>query len=74
MDNYVADIAELTAALNLKDAIHIGHSTGGSEVVRYVAKHGKGRVAKAVLISAVAPIMIQNESNPEGVPLPKSPV
>ena len=69
MDTYVADIAELTAALDLKDAIHIGHSTGGGEVIRYVAKHGKGRVAKAVLISAVTPIMIKNENNPEGVPL-----
>lgn len=69
MDTYVADIAELTAALDLKDAIHIGHSTGGGEVIRYVAKYGKDRVAKAVLISAVTPIMIQNDSNPEGVPM-----
>jgi len=69
MDTYVADIAELTAALDLKDAIHIGHSTGGGEVIRYVAQYGKDRVAKAVLISAVTPIMIQNESNPEGVPI-----
>ena len=49
--------------------MHVGHSTGGGEVIRYVAKHGKGRVAKAVLISAVTPIMVQTESNPEGVPL-----
>jgi non-heme chloroperoxidase len=69
MDTYVADVAELTAALDLKDAIHIGHSTGGGEAIRYVAKFGKDRVAKAVLISAVTPIMIQSESNPEGVPL-----
>ena len=69
MDTYVEDVAELTAALDLKDAIHIGHSTGGGEVIRYVAKHGKDRVAKAVLISAVTPIMVQNESNPEGVPI-----
>ena len=69
MDTYVADIAELTAALDLKDAIHIGHSTGGGEVIRYVAKHGKDRVAKAVLISAVTPIMVQSEGNPEGVPM-----
>lgn len=70
MDTYVADVAELTAALDLKDAIHIGHSTGGGEVIRYVAKHGQGgRVAKAVLISAVTPIMVQSESNPDGVPL-----
>lgn len=69
MDTYAADVAELTKALDLKDAIHIGHSTGGGEVIHYVAKHGKGRVAKAVLISAVTPIMIQSEKNPEGVPL-----
>lgn len=69
MDTYVADVAELTAALDLKDAIHIGHSTGGGEVIRYVAQYGKGKVAKAVLISAVTPIMVQNESNPEGVPM-----
>jgi len=69
MDTYVADVAELTAALGLKDAIHIGHSTGGGEVIRYVAQHGKGRVAKAVLISAVTPIMIKNERNVDGVPM-----
>jgi non-heme chloroperoxidase len=69
MDTYVADVAELTAALDLKDAIHIGHSTGGGEVIRYVAKHGKGRVAKAVLISAVTPIMVKTDNNPEGVPI-----
>lgn len=69
MDTYVADVAELTAALDLKDAIHIGHSTGGGEVIRYVAKHGKGRVAKAILISAVTPIMVKNERNPDGVPM-----
>ncbi|TSD62914.1 alpha/beta hydrolase [Inquilinus sp. KBS0705] len=69
MDTYAADVAELTAALDLKDAIHIGHSTGGGEVIRYVAKYGKGRVAKAVLISAVTPIMVKTESNPDGVPM-----
>lgn len=69
MDTYAADVAELVQALDLKDAIHVGHSTGGGEVIRYVAKHGQGRVAKAVLISAVTPIMVQNESNPDGVPL-----
>jgi non-heme chloroperoxidase len=68
MDTYVADVAELTQALDLKDAIHIGHSTGGGEVIRYVAKHGE-RVAKAVLVSAVTPIMIKSESNPDGVPM-----
>ena len=69
MDTYVDDVAELTAALDLKDAIHVGHSTGGGEVIRYVAKYGKDRVARAVLISAVTPIMVQSEDNPEGVPL-----
>jgi non-heme chloroperoxidase len=69
MDTYAADVAELTEALDLKDAIHIGHSTGGGEVIHYVAKHGKGRVAKAVLISAVTPIMVQSASNPDGVPM-----
>lgn len=69
MDTYAADVAELTTALDLKDAIHIGHSTGGGEVIRYVAKHGKDRVSKAVLISAVTPLMVQTESNPDGVPL-----
>ena len=69
MDTYAADVAELTEFLDLKDAVHVGHSTGGGEVIRYVAKYGKGRVAKAVLISAVTPIMVQNENNPDGVPL-----
>jgi non-heme chloroperoxidase len=69
MDTYAADVAELTKALDLRNAIHVGHSTGGGEVIRYVAKHGKGRVAKAVLISAVTPIMIKSEKNPDGVPM-----
>ncbi len=69
MDTYAADVAELAAALDLKDAVHIGHSTGGGEVTRYVARHGKGRVAKAVLISAVPPIMLQTEKNPGGLPM-----
>ncbi len=69
MDTYAADVAELTEALDLRDAVHIGHSTGGGEVIRYVAKHGQGRVAKAILISAVTPIMVQTESNPEGIPM-----
>src|SRR3954471_5966402 len=69
MDTYAADVAELTQALDLKNAIHIGHSTGGGEVIRYVANHGRGRVAKAVLISAVTPIMVQTETNPDGIPL-----
>lgn len=69
MDTYAADVAELTKHLDLKNAIHVGHSTGGGEVIRYTAKHGKGRVSKAVLISAVTPIMLQSEKNPDGVPL-----
>jgi non-heme chloroperoxidase len=69
MDAYAADVAELTKALNLKNVIHIGHSTGGGEVIRYVAKHGQGSVTKAVLISAVTPIMVQTPNNPEGIPL-----
>jgi non-heme chloroperoxidase len=69
MDTYAADVAALVEALDLKDAIHIGHSTGGGEAIRYVAKHGKGRVAKAVLISAVTPIMVKTDANPDGIPL-----
>ncbi|MDR7370197.1 alpha/beta hydrolase [Flavobacterium aquidurense] len=69
MDTYAADVAELTTFLDLKNAIHIGHSTGGGEAIHYVAKYGKDRVAKVVLISAVTPYMIVNEGNPDGVPL-----
>lgn len=69
MDTYAADVAELAAHLDLKDAIHVGHSTGGGEVARYVAKHGQGRVAKAVLISAVPPIMVKTDANPGGLPI-----
>jgi non-heme chloroperoxidase len=69
MDTYAADVAELVAALDLKDAIHVGHSTGGGEVTRYVARHGKGRVAKAVLISAIPPVMVKSETNPGGTPI-----
>jgi non-heme chloroperoxidase len=69
MDTYAADVAELIQALDLKDAIHVGHSTGGGEVIRYVAKHGKGRVSKAVLISSVPPVMVKSEKNPDGVPM-----
>jgi non-heme chloroperoxidase len=69
MDTYAADVAELATALDLKNAVHIGHSTGGGEVARYVAKHGKGRVAKAVLISAVPPIMVKSAKNPGGLPM-----
>ncbi len=69
MDTYAADVAELVAALDLKDAIHIGHSTGGGEVTRYVARHGRGRVAKAVLISAIPPVMVKSDNNPGGTPI-----
>jgi non-heme chloroperoxidase len=69
MDTYAADVAEFVAAFDLRDAIHVGHSTGGGEVARYVARHGKGRVAKAVLISAVPPVMLQSEKNPGGLPI-----
>jgi len=69
MDTYVADVVALTDHLDLKHAIHIGHSTGGGEVARYVAQAKPGRVAKAVLVSAVAPIMVATESNPGGVPM-----
>lgn len=69
MDTYADDLAELTEKLDLKDAIHIGHSTGGGEVARYIGKQGTGRVAKAVLIGAVPPLMLKTESNPGGLPL-----
>jgi len=68
MDTYAADVAELVAALDLRNAIHVGHSTGGGEVARYVAQHGEGRVAKAVLISAVPPLMVKTAANPGGLP------
>jgi non-heme chloroperoxidase len=67
MDTYAADVIELTDALNLKGAIHVGHSTGGGEVARYVARAKPGRVAKAVLISAVPPIMVKSDKNPGGL-------
>lgn len=71
MDHYAADAFAVVEALDLKNAVHIGHSTGGGEVARYVAKHGQpsGRTAKAVLVSAVTPLMLQTASNPEGLPL-----
>ena len=68
MDHYADDLAALTAELDLKDAVHVGHSTGGGEVVRYIARHGADRVAKAVLISAVPPLMVKTEANPGGLP------
>ena len=70
MDTYAADVAALTTHLDLKGAVHIGHSTGGGEVARYVARYGQsGRVAKAVLIGAVPPIMLKTEANPGGLPI-----
>jgi non-heme chloroperoxidase len=68
MDHYADDLAAVTAHLDLHDAVHIGHSTGGGEVVRYLARHGESRVAKAVLISSVPPLMVQTEANPGGLP------
>jgi non-heme chloroperoxidase len=69
MNTYAADVAELTAALDLKGAVHVGHSTGGGEVARYVARAVAGRVSKAVLISAVPPIMVKSVKNPGGLPI-----
>lgn len=71
MDHYASDVNAVVEHLDLRNAIHIGHSTGGGQVARYVAKYGQpqGRVAKAVLVSAVPPLMVQTESNPEGTPI-----
>jgi non-heme chloroperoxidase len=69
MDHYADDLAELYNFLDLKNAIAIGHSTGGGEVARYIGRHGAGRVAKAVLISAVPPLMLKTDKNPGGLPL-----
>lgn len=68
MDTYAADVAEIARALDLRDAVHVGHSTGGGEVTRYVARAERGRVAKAVLIAAIPPVMIRSDANPDGVP------
>jgi len=68
MDHYADDLAVLTEHLNLKNAVHIGHSTGGGEVVHYLAGHGESRATKAVLISAVPPIMVKTPANPGGLP------
>ena len=68
MDHYADDLAALTDALDLKDAVHVGHSTGGGEVVRYLARHGESRVAKAVLISSVPPLVVKTAANPGGLP------
>ena len=69
MDTYADDLAALTEALDLKNAVHVGHSTGGGEVARYLGRHGTSRVAKAVLIGAVPPIMVKSATNPGGLPI-----
>ena len=68
MDHYADDLAALTAHLDLKDAIHVGHSTGGGEVVHYLARRGQQNVSKAAIISAVPPLMLKTDANPEGLP------
>ena len=68
MDHYADDLAALTEYLDLKGAIHVGHSTGGGEVAHYIARHGDGRVAKAAILSAVPPLMVQTAANPGGLP------
>jgi len=68
LDTYADDLAELTKKLDLKDAIHVGHSTGGGEVVRYIGRHGTSRVGKAVLIGAIPPLMLKTPTNPNGTP------
>jgi pimeloyl-ACP methyl ester carboxylesterase len=68
MDHYADDLATLTAHLDLKDAVHVGHSTGGGEVVHYLARRGESRAAKAVIISAVPPLMVKTATNPGGLP------
>ena len=69
MDHYADDLAELVEKLDLKNAVHVGHSTGGGEVARYLGRHGTKRVAKAVLIGAVPPLMLKMAANPEGAPI-----
>src|SRR5947207_3092266 len=69
MDTYADDLAALVQALDLRDAIHVGHSTGGGEVARYIGRHGTSRVAKAVLISAIPPLMLKTSANPGGLPM-----
>src|SRR4030081_226270 len=69
MDTYADDLAALVQALDLKDAIHVGHSTGGGEVARYIGRHGTQRVAKAVLIGAITPLMLKTDANPGGTPI-----
>jgi non-heme chloroperoxidase len=69
LDTYADDLAELTAVLDLKGAVHVGHSTGGGEVARYIARHGTSRVAGAVLVGAIPPLMLKTEKNPGGLPM-----
>jgi non-heme chloroperoxidase len=69
MDTYADDLAALVAALDLRNAVHVGHSTGGGEVARYIGRHGTGRVARAVLIGAVPPLMLKTAANPGGLPM-----
>jgi len=69
MDHYAADAAAVVSHLNLRDAVHVGHSTGGGEALHYAARHGQGRIAKLVLIGAVPPIMVKTPANPGGLPL-----
>src|SRR5436305_11185932 len=69
LDTYADDLAELVKKLDLKNAIHVGHSTGGGEVARYIGRHGTKRVAKAVLIGAIPPVMVKSPSNPGGTPI-----
>src|SRR5215467_9773059 len=69
LDTYADDLAELVAALDLRNAIHVGHSTGGGEVTRYIGRHGTSRVAKAVLIGAIPPLMLKTPANPGGLPI-----
>ena len=69
MDTYADDLAQLVAALDLRDAVHVGHSTGGGELARYIGRHGTSRVSKAVLIGAVPPLMLKTAANPKGLPM-----
>jgi non-heme chloroperoxidase len=69
LDTYADDLAALVQSLDLRDAVHVGHSTGGGEVARYIARHGTGRVAKAVLIGAIPPLLLKTSANPDGAPI-----
>ena len=69
MDTYADDLAALVEALDVRNAVHVGHSTGGGEVARYIGRHGTQRVAKAVLIGAIPPLMLKTAANPDGLPI-----